>query len=142
MKIEKLAPLLGTWKTEGIVEETPFGPEGKLKGKDSYFLTGHEDFITHTVDAKMAGQVVQSSEIISYDPQKKNFIVMGFQQGEFQGIQHADLKGLNWTIDGDHMRFKGKFNKDFSELSGEWQYRENTKWKLWMTLTLTRREKK
>ncbi|MES2527424.1 MAG: DUF1579 family protein [Bdellovibrionota bacterium] len=137
--LKKLKPFLGKWKTEGVIEKSPMGPSGKLKGKDSYSLIDNDEFILHTVEVKMAKKPVKNCEVISYDPKKKKFAMYAFENGQMQGLQHGILKGHDWQIDGNGIRFRGSFNKSFSRLSGEWQYKEKSSWKRWMTLTLTKK---
>ncbi len=138
MLLKNLSCFLGEWTTQGLIEKTPFGPAGKLSGTDSYFLLGHQDFIFHSVDVRMSKKIVRNSEVISYDPKKKKFAMYAFDKGQAQGIQYGTLKGRDWNVDGKGIRFRGQFNKEFTQLIGEWQYREKTGWKLWISFGITK----
>jgi hypothetical protein len=142
MNLKSLKPFLGEWKTQGLIEKGPMGPAGKITGTDSYYLIGHQDFVFHSVDVTMVKKKIQSSEVIGYDSKKKKFVMQAFEKGKVQGLQYGILKGREWRVDGKGMRFRGEFNRAFTQLVGEWQYKDNTGWKLWISFMLTKKNKK
>lgn len=141
MNLKSLRPFLGEWKTQGLIEKTPIGPAGKFTGSDSYFLVGHLDFVFHSVDVKMAKKKIKRTEVFAYDPKKERSVMHAFENGKVQGLQYGVFKGREWHVDGKGMRFRGEFNRTFNQLVGEWQYKDNSGWKLWISFMITKKTK-
>jgi hypothetical protein len=142
MNLKSLKPFLGEWKTQGLIEKGPMGPAGKITGTDSYFLVGHQDFVFHSVDVKMAKKKIKSTEVIAYDSKKKKFVLHAFEKGKVQGLLNGTLQGREWRVDGKGIRFRGEFNRALTQLVGEWQYKDTEGWKLWISFMITKKKKK
>ncbi|MES3039084.1 MAG: hypothetical protein V4736_14350 [Bdellovibrionota bacterium] len=139
MKINKLISFIGVWKTSGEIYENPFGAKGVLKGIDSYRFGNGHDFIVHSVNVKMAGKKIKNCEVISYDSKKNAFAMYAFENGSVAGIQYGKLKGKVWSVSSSKVRFRGRFNKGNSRLSGLWEFKnKNRVWKPWIKIELNK----
>ena len=135
-----LRPFIGKWNTHGVIEKTPFGPAGVLRGQDKYEWFDRKEFVIHTVNVKMGRRKVINCEIICFDDRKRTFSMFAFDKGKTAGVQYGRLQGRKWLVDGVSIRFRGEFNPKRSKLVGEWQYLAKSSWKRWMSLELTRIE--
>lgn len=86
----------------------------------------------------MGRRKVTNCEVICFDPQKKAYAMYGFDKGRTAGVLHGRFQGRKWFVDGAGIRFRGEFNPSKTKLVGEWQYKQRSSWKRWMTLELTR----
>ena len=136
-----LRPFIGKWNTYGVIEKTPFGPAGVLRGQDKYEWFERKQFVIHKVNVKMGRKKLITYEIICFDERKGSFAMYGFDNAKTSGIQHGHFRGHKWFVDGAGIRFRGEFNRERSKLVGEWQYRVKSSWKRWMSLELTRIKK-
>ena len=91
----------------------------------------------HKVDARIAGSVSQSIEVIGYDAEQACYVTRSYDdQGTSDGFT-AHLAGKAWSIDGEKVRFRGAFNADGSLLAGTWEQRSGqVRWRPLMDIEL------
>ena len=94
---EKLAYLIGTWRTEGEMKESVFGPAGKFKGTVSHeWILGKSFYLTRHEEQNPAGKHA-SMGVTGYDAKNKAYV--GYTFGSEGGVSHANgiLSGDTWT---------------------------------------------
>jgi uncharacterized protein DUF1579 len=139
--LKRLNAFIGKWNTEGQIKESPFGPAGKLLGRDTYEWLAGGFFLIHRVDVRMSDQKNESIEVIGYDASSKTYPMHSFDsQGNAIAMQ-ANVTGDTWTFTGESMRFTGVFSNDGKSISGKWEYlSDDSKWHHWMDVKLIKAE--
>jgi hypothetical protein len=138
-RMSRLEILIGTWNTTGEVLETEGAPATTLTATDTYRWLPGKHFIVHDVDARFGVEPTRSMEVIGYDRATKKYFARSYDdRGATESFEVA-LKGKRWTINGEAVRFSGKFNATNSELAGLWELKGKTAgWQPWINLKLAR----
>jgi hypothetical protein len=139
--LDRLDPLIGTWKTEGWTIDPSGAPAERIVATDTYErLPGGG--LLHLVDAWVGDRQVEGAEIIGYDPARGGYVTQHFGSdgasayvasiGEYRGA-------LVWAMASKNDRFTGTFNDDRTVITGHWEaLGEGSCWRPWMDVTLTR----
>lgn len=139
--LKRLNAFVGKWNTEGEIQESPFGPAGKLIGRDTYEWLAGGFFLIHRVNVRMGNQKNESIEIIGYDAQSNSYPMHSFDSQGNSAVMQAGVAGDTWTFTGESMRFKGTFSEDGKRISGKWEYLDDgSNWHHWMDVKLTKAE--
>lgn len=115
--LKKLAPLLGTWKNEGVVHGT-----SKFKmGLGGHYLI--QEFETTTP----RGRKITGIEYITWDEETQTLRshLMADDGSNFTYTYQVDDDGTHCTWFGDKDSdnfFKGKLSEDGKTLAGRWQW--------------------
>jgi len=134
-RIKELKPFIGRWAT--TIEMTEDGQTSTHHATDVYRWALSEKFIFHDVSGKMGGQPIETLEIMSVKG-SKNFDLRSYDNmGAIEDCT-ASLNGHNWRIDGDALRFRGAFSKDWQVLEGKWERRSGARWQLWLMVKLAK----
>lgn len=138
-RMARLEILVGTWNTTGEVLATEGAPATRLTATDTYRWLPGKHFIVHEADARFGDAATRSMEVIGYDPASKKYRARSYDdQGESEVFEVA-LRGKTWTIIGDSVRFKGKFDARNNKLTGLWELKgKSAGWQPWIKLQLTR----
>ena len=138
-RMSRLGVFIGVWNTTGEVLATESAPATTLIATDTYrWLPGHH-FIAHEADARFGDTPARSLEIIGYDRSTRRYTARSYDdQGATEAFEVA-LKGKQWIITGESVRFSGKFNADGSRLTGLWEAKgKKSGWRPWIRLELVR----
>jgi hypothetical protein len=138
---ERLAALVGRWKTEGWTRETPEAAATRIDAVDTYEWLDGGFALLHRVDARVGDEQVQGAEIIGYDPAREAFVTQYFGSDGPSAYEasFSDAEGaLTWTMRSDADRFTGTFSEDGNTITGHWEARDDSDWHPWMDITLTR----
>ena len=136
--LERLDPLIGTWKTEGWTTEVP---AARIDAVDTYErLPGGA--LLHLVDARVGEQTVEGAEIIGYDPARGSYLTQYFGS-DGPNAYEASLTehdgALVWAMRSERDRFTGTFNENLDVITGHWEALEDgANWQPWMDITLTK----
>jgi uncharacterized protein DUF1579 len=140
---QRLAALLGRWRTEGWARETPGAPAGKIDAVDTYEWLPGEFALLHRVDAQVGDQMVEGAEIIGYDPERQTYVTQYFGSDgptTYEASLDAEGGALVWRMRSTTTRFTGTFGNDGNVVSGHWELLDGSNWRPWMEITLTRQE--
>lgn len=130
---------IGTWNTTGEVLETDSSPATALFATDTYRWLPGNHFIIHDVDARFGEQPARSMEVMGYDVPTKRYMARSYDDQGVSEEFELFLKGKNWKIIGEKVRFDGKFNSDGDRLEGLWELKSRKSgWQPWIKLRLDR----
>jgi hypothetical protein len=139
--VERLAVLIGRWKTEGRTTEPSGTPADRIEAVDTYErLPGGA--LLHLVDAHVGDQRVEGAEIIGYDPARDSYVTQYFGSdgpSTYEAGLSEDDGVLVWTMRSKNDRFTGTFNDERDVITGHWDaLDESSNWQPWMDIILTR----
>jgi hypothetical protein len=141
---ERLAVLIGRWKTEGWTKEMRAAPAARIDAVDTYDWLPGGFGLLHVVDAKVGGTKVEGAEIIGYDVDRGVYITLyvgseGLTSYEASLAEETD--GLVWSMRSQTTRFTGTFSDDRAAITGYWELlSEGGEWQRWMDITLTKQD--
>jgi Protein of unknown function (DUF1579) len=139
---QRLAALVGRWRTEGWTIATAEAPAARIEAVDTYEWLPGGYALLHTVDARVGEQKVEGAEIIGWDPARGSYITQYFGSDGPNGYEAglADVDGaLVWTMTSAEDRFTGTFSNDGNTITGHWEQLDDERnWHPWMDVTLTR----
>jgi hypothetical protein len=141
---DRLAALIGRWKTDGSTRELPGAPAVTIDAVDTYEWLPGGFALLHTVDANMGDEKVEGAEIIGYDPDLGAYLTQYFGSDgptayEAELTQESD--GLTWRMRSKTTRFTGLFNNAGNVITGHWELLEDGgDWQPWMDIALTKQD--
>jgi hypothetical protein len=135
---ERLAALVGTWKTTGEIKSVGPDPAGKLEGTDSYEWLPGGHFLLHRVDVQMGRARSQSIEVIGVDTTRNGYSMHSFDDNGNHVVTHGVVVGSNWTIVGEEIRFSGTISEDSAIIVGHWERLVDGVWLPWIDVRLAR----
>jgi Protein of unknown function (DUF1579) len=141
---ERLAALIGSWRTEGWTREMPDAPAARIDALDTYEWLPGGFGLLHKVDARVGDESVNGGEIIGYDPDRDSYVTQYFGSDgatAYEASLTEEGEGLVWRMHSRTTRFAGVFSDDGSVITGQWELlREGGDWEPWMDITLTRQD--
>lgn len=138
-RMSRLAVFIGVWNTTGEVFETEAAPATTLSATDTYRWLPGKHFIAHEADARFGDSPARSMEVIGYDRSTRKYVARSYDDQGISELFEVALKGKQWRIIGDAVRFSGKFNADDSVLTGLWELKSaKAGWQPWIRLRLVR----
>jgi hypothetical protein len=141
---ERLAALIGRWKTDGLTKETPEAPAAKIDAVDTYEWAPGGFALLHGVDATVGDEKVEGAEIIGYDPERSAYITQYFGSdgpGAYEANLDREHGALIWRMRSKGERFTGTFNDDGDVITGHWELLDDDgNWQPWMDVTLTKQD--
>jgi Protein of unknown function (DUF1579) len=139
---ERLAALVGRWRTEGWTTETADASAARIEALDTYEWLPGRFGLLHTVDARVGDTHVEGAEIIGWEPARGAYVTRYFGSDGPNAYEAslADEGGvLVWTMRSEMDRFTGRFSDDRRTLTGHWERLDAEQhWRPWMEVTLTR----
>ena len=139
---ERLAVLVGRWKTHGWTREAPGEPAARIDATDTYEWLPGRFALLHRVDARVGGQKVEGAEILGYDPESRAYVTQYFGSDDpnaYEARFVEDNRALMWTMQSERDRFTGTFNDERDVITGHWDtFDDDSTWQPWMGITLTR----
>jgi Protein of unknown function (DUF1579) len=138
-RMSRFEIFIGTWNTTGEVLATAGAPATTLSATDTYRWLPGKHFIVHDADARFGGDPTRSTEVIGYDIPSKKYQARSFDDQGCSELFEVILKGKNWRIVGETVRFNGKFDATGNKLTGLWELNnKKVGWQPWIKLTLVR----
>jgi uncharacterized protein DUF1579 len=141
---ERLAPLVGSWKTEGWTREAPGAPAARIDATDTYEWLPGGFALLHRVDARVGDQKVEGAEIIGYDPARGSYVTQYYGSDgptAYEASLSEEDGTLVWTMRSETTRFTGMFSADGNTIAGHWeQTHDGSTWEPWMDITLTKQQ--
>jgi hypothetical protein len=138
-RMSRFEIFIGTWNTTGEVLATAGAPATTLSATDTYRWLPGKHFIVHYADARFGGDPTRSTEVIGYDIPSKKYQARSFDDQGCSELFEVILKGKNWRILGETVRFNGKFDAAGNKLTGLWELNnKKVGWQPWIKLTLVR----
>jgi hypothetical protein len=138
---ERLAMLVGRWKTEGWTTGGRGARSARIDAWDTYeWLPGLA--LLHRVDAVVGDQKIEGAEIIGFDPSRGSYATLYFGNDGPTAYEanFAETDGRTiWEMRSDLTRFTGTFGADGDTITGHWEQRkQGGSWQAWMEITLTK----
>jgi hypothetical protein len=141
---ERLAALVGRWRTVGRTLATPQTPAATIDAVDTYAWLPGRFSLLHTVDARVGEERVEGAEIIGWDPARDAYVTRYFGSdgpNAYEATLVEEDDALVWTMRSSADRFAGRFSDDGNTITGHWEQLDDDKsWQPWMDVTLTRTE--
>jgi Protein of unknown function (DUF1579) len=139
---QRLAVLVGRWKTEGWTREAPGEPAARIDAADSYEWLPGGFALLHRVDGRVGGEKVEGAEILGYDPARRAYVTQYFGSdgpNAYEASLLEEDEGLVWTMHSRTDRFTGVFNDERNVITGRWDVLDaDSAWRPWMDITLTK----
>lgn len=139
---QRLAALIGRWRTEGWTIATASSPAVQIDATDTYEWLPGRFSILHKVDARVGGEHVEGAEIIGSDPTRDGYLTQYFGSDGPNAYEAslAEVGGaLTWAMWSAADRFTGAFSEDGDTITGHWERLDDEGgWQPWMNVTLTR----
>jgi hypothetical protein len=130
---------VGNWKTNGRMFETNENPEMEIIGTDTYELILDGFFLLHKADVLMGNEKSKTFEIIWLNHDDDQASLQHYNNAGSLGLMSGRLKLREWMISGEELRFHGKFNENYDQLSGRWQKLDSQKkWVNFIEIQLNR----
>jgi hypothetical protein len=142
---ERLAMLVGSWRTGGWTREAPGAPAARIDATDSYEWLPGRFALLHRVDARVGDQKVEGAEIIGYDPARGSYVTQYFGSDgptAYEANLSEEDGTLAWRMRSESNRFTGTFSADGDTITGHWERLQGLTWLPWMDITLTRQAKR
>ena len=138
-RMSRFELFIGVWNTTGEVLATDANPAGALVATDTYRWLPGKHFIVHDVDARFDGKPARSMEVMGYDGAKRHHFARSYDDRGNAEVFVVELSGGRWTISGEKIRFRGRFNAPTNRLAGRWEMkRHKAAWDPWIELELVR----
>ena len=141
MKVNNDSPflkLVGTWQTSGKVFQTN-STEIELKGTDRYELILNGHCILHKADVQIGSSRSETIEIIRLDGKDPKSEMRFYDSSGDSGVMTGIMNGNEFSIEGDGLRFQGKFDNGDTLITGTWfKISESGDWKPFIDLELKR----
>jgi hypothetical protein len=138
---ERLAALVGRWRTTGRTVERPGAPAVLIDAVDTYEWLPGRLAVLHLVDARVGGEHVEGAEIIGWDPARDTYVTQYFGSdgpNAYEATLGDEGGALVWTMRSATDRFTGSFSDDGNVITGHWEQLNEENWQPWMEVTLTR----
>jgi catechol 2,3-dioxygenase-like lactoylglutathione lyase family enzyme len=139
---ERLAALVGRWRTSGWTRATPDAPALQIAATDTYEWLPGRFALLHSVDALVGGEGVEGAEIIGWDSERNSYSTLYFGSdgpNAYEATLGEEDGALVWRMRSRTDRFTGIFSDDGNEISGQWeQFVDGGEWRPWMEVTLTK----
>jgi hypothetical protein len=139
---QRLAALIGRWRTEGWTIATASSPAVQIDATDTYEWLPGRFSILHKVDARVGEEHVEGAEIIGLDPTRDGYLTQYFGSDGPNAYEAslAEVGGaLTWAMWSAADRFTGTFSEDGDTITGHWERLDDEGgWQPWMNVTLTR----
>lgn len=139
---QRLAALIGRWRTEGWTIATASSPAVQIDATDTYEWLPGGFALLHSVDARVGEEHVKGAEIIGWDPARDIYVTQYFGSDGPNAYEASlrDVDGaLVWAMRSTTDRFTGTFSDDGNTIDGRWeQLDDQHRWQPWMQVTLTR----
>ncbi|HEY7417520.1 MAG TPA: DUF1579 family protein [Ktedonobacteraceae bacterium] len=122
--LRHLEKLVGTWKLTG---RTLSSQEDNITGWTTFEWMPGGFFLKAVGEINFKGFIMQSLEIIAYDPERKSFPASVYSS--MSGTVHAyewDVQGNTVTHSGLGATYTGTFSEDSNTLIGGWRPDEGT----------------
>ncbi|WP_057936733.1 DUF1579 family protein [Algoriphagus resistens] len=133
--------LIGKWKTEGRILKAGKSPEMKITGTDTYEAILGGFFILHTADVLMGNEKSQTYEIIGLDKSNDQAILQHYNNQGSSGKMKGTLKNDKFEINGEGLRFNGRFKNNDNEIAGTWEkLTDQSNWVEFLKINLTKTE--
>ncbi|MES2605865.1 MAG: DUF1579 family protein [Pseudomonadota bacterium] len=138
-RMSRFEIFIGTWNTTGEVLATAAAPATTLSATDTYRWLPGKHFISHEADARFGGMPTRSMEVIGYDRATRKYQARSYDDQGNSEVFEVALKGKQWHITGELVRFSGKFSADNNQLTGLWEMKgKKAGWQPWIKLKLVR----
>jgi uncharacterized protein DUF1579 len=139
---ERLAALVGRWRTEGWTTETVEAPAARIEAVDTYEWLPGRFALLHSVDARVGEERVEGAEIIGWDPARGAYVTQYFGSdgpNAYEASLTEEDGALVWTMRSRSDRFTGTFSDDGDTIAGHWEQIDSEgNRQPWMQVTLTR----
>jgi hypothetical protein len=139
---ERLAALVGRWRTSGWTRETAEVPAMRIEATDTYEWLPGRFALLHSVDARVGEEPVRGAEIIGWDPERGAYVTQYFGSdgpNAYEATLGEDGGALVWRMRSRTDRFTGTFSADGETITGHWEQVDGDgRWTPWMEVTLSR----
>lgn len=136
---KRLNILVGSWKTEGKVSQSPSTTAMSLVAVDTYEWLPGGFFLIHCVDGHMGDDEVKTTEIIGFKASNQLYFSQSFDNQGNTNTYQASLDEKIWKIFGESERFTGSFSDDGNNLVGKWERStDSSNWVPWIDIKLTK----
>jgi hypothetical protein len=139
---ERLAALVGRWRTQGWTRETAEAPAARIDAVDTYEWLPGRYALLHSVDARVGDEQVEGAEIIGWDLSRGAYVTQYFGSdgpSAYEASLTEQDGALVWSMRSSADRFTGTFGDDGNTITGHWERLDSRhEWRPWMDITLTK----
>lgn len=134
-----LTPLLGRWRTSGVVLDEHGAPTAQIAGTDVYELMPGGGWVVHRVDVRIGGEQVTALELIGeHDARAGTWQMHAFDGDGTRSTMQAALAGDgSWVFSGDGVQARLHAAADGASMTATWERSTPAGWVRWMVLDFT-----
>ena len=132
--MERLDPLVGSWKSEG---ETVDDPVVHIEGSDVYEWLPGRHFLVHHVDVTVGGRRYQALEM--FGAEADTVVARAYDSDGVTGTMsvEVDADGVV-TLTGPSSRARLVVAGDGGSMAARWDRLDDGAWRHWMDMRFTR----
>jgi hypothetical protein len=149
-ELQRLTPLLGSWRAEDETQETVLGPGEPVTSSETFAWLDGGYFLVHTYETVFGGEPAQKGvNYYGYDSDTNRFRIIFFSNN---GPFTEEGNRYEGRVEGDKLTFQGparfqydlddegriKVNRDGTLSVAWWLRDEDGEWQPWMTNTFTK----
>ncbi len=109
---QRLKYFAGTWKNEGEMKQSDFGPGGKFSSTDESHMLGDFFIVTHSKGTGPMG-AIEEFATLGYDPKQKAYTYSDYNSIGMHDQAMGQVSGKVWTWTNEEdmggKKIKGKF---------------------------------
>ncbi|MGY1771412.1 hypothetical protein [Blastococcus sp. SYSU D00813] len=134
-----LAPVLGRWRSSGIVLDDGGGVTQRISGTDVYGVLPGGRWIAHDVDVDMGGQRVLAHELIGGAHPAGGWWMYAFDEAAAPGVMRLTREepGL-LLLHGDGVRSWFRTGDGGDVMTTRWEREADGGWRPWMDMRFER----
>lgn len=139
--LDPLAPVLGRWRSSGVVLDDRGRVTTAIAGTDTYTLLPGERWIAHDVDVDMGGERVLAHEVIGGEHPEGGWHMYAFDDAGAPGVMRLTREepGL-LLLHGDGVRSWFRTGGGVGTMTTRWERRVDGGWRPWMDMRFDRVE--
>ncbi|KHL10770.1 hypothetical protein CLV56_0963 [Mumia flava] len=137
--LEPLVPVLGDYRTSGVVYDEAGAVSAEISGTDVYTLLPGGHWIAHEVDVVMGDQPALVHELIGGSHPLGGWQMHAFDAAESPGLMRLTLEDEDvLLLHGDGIRSWLRLNADRGHMTARWERDVDGRWLTWMDMRFDR----
>lgn len=136
-----LDPILGRWKTSGVVLDGQGGIDARISGTDSYKLLPGGGWIAHDVDVRIGEIQTVAHELIGGEHPDGGWAMYAFDSSPHPGVMRLSAHEPDvLLLDGDGIRSWFHVRAGREHMTTRWERLVDGQWNRWMDMRFDRIE--
>lgn len=130
-----LDPLLGRWRSSGVVLDRHGKPDGEIAGTDTYSILPGGQWITHDVDVVVGAQHALVHEVIGGSHPDGGWLMYAFDDSAEPGLTRLSMHDSELLLlEGDGIRSWFHIKAGPDHMTARWERSDGSSWTMWMAM--------